>query len=153
MPITNKISTLNSTEVIRVGDSIPLVRDGETYQVTDNNQFAVEYENGSLGLTVSYDDGATSLWSPSGLNFIQVDDNTISININNDSVFTSSVEGTTLAGLTQVVSLYFANPFTPTGSDDSTGNLYSIAVDDDFIYVKTATGWASSPLTLLDPTP
>ena len=43
--------------------------------------------------------------------------------------------------------------YTPTGSDDVIGNEGLITKDDDFIYIKTSSGWASSPLTLLDPTP
>lgn len=42
--------------------------------------------------------------------------------------------------------------YTPTGSDDAAGTEGLITRDDDFIYIKTASGWASSPLTLLNPT-
>ena len=39
------------------------------------------------------------------------------------------------------------NEYTPTGTADSTGNEGDITYDDDFIYVKTSTGWQRAALS------
>jgi hypothetical protein len=52
-----------------------------------------------------------------------------------------------VAGATGYNQLRLQTPYTPTSSNDPNGNLGDICWDDNYIYVKTSTGWKRAPLS------
>jgi hypothetical protein len=52
-----------------------------------------------------------------------------------------------VAGATGYNQLRLQTPYTPTGSNDPNGNVGDICWDNNYIYVKTSTGWRRAPLS------
>jgi hypothetical protein len=52
-----------------------------------------------------------------------------------------------IAGATGYNQLRLQTPYTPTSSNDPNGNVGDICWDDNYIYVKTSTGWKRAPLS------
>ena len=88
---------------------------------------------------VTYSDGVTT--RASGDEFVVADNGNIGIGLTNPI---SKLHIESSNGFDQ---LRLHNSYTPTSSSDSNGTVGDIAWDDDFIYVRTSTGWKRTSLT------
>lgn len=162
-----KISELANNAALDGTEVIPMEQSGATVGTT-LAEVSLAFSNqtitaaASRTLTLGYAAANFTIQTFGGGTSIRIDgnDNALDAYISfstDDAAFYSRPTldggGWKLEGVLNTNALTVANTLTPTGSDDTAGETGAIAWDEDFIYVKTAAGWASSPLTLLDPTP
>lgn len=79
MANTKKISELTNTDILRVGDSIPITRGAVSYEMSHPERINFEYEEDAIALSIDTDGGDTTIFSPDGLVSIQVEDGGVDV--------------------------------------------------------------------------